>query len=61
MKAVQVVALCLLMILLAAEGVALAVWPSRVKTILGGSPDITLRVMGALEIIIAALICALLW
>ncbi len=54
----KTVALVILALLLGFEGFALAVWPAKVKAILGGSHNIILRVIGVLEL---ALIVLILW
>ena len=52
------VALALLLVLVALEGVVLAVWPSKVKAILAGSHNVMLRIIGVLELVLVGL---LLW
>ncbi len=49
-------ALAILLALFVLEGVVLVLWPRRVKAILGGSPETTLRVIGVLELVVVIVV-----
>jgi uncharacterized protein YjeT (DUF2065 family) len=52
-------ALAVLIALFVLEGAILVLWPDKVKSIIGGSREITLRVVGVLELVLV--IAILFW